>query len=590
MLEVLAMAGGPWKLGDLGPGPKRLRAGDERFGYFGIASEDELFQNVELSIQLDFQAGHSLQPIEWLKFVENHRIFYVPKRPIRYGVSWDQLYQNGLVYGVNSPGPNPGTNAETNQLRLLEKDGRVFRIRLIKGVVYPDDPEPPVDPDNPDDPPPAFDWQGTLGVNDHPVTHGSEWNRWIYRMLSFRPGSQEGRNWEQFVASDMSFNAAGEWSHVQELRPDEDGLSFVRGGGRGDDYTHTTSSNTGNQHGWRPVLELVDPDEFLLPVMGPQQDLELLKEPMRLTVVDDTNWMTRVQEPNYRSMDGIFPVGAFDHTEEHIDQPWDVGVISVGYRSERPYDGLVLPSDNLRYVGGLEWDESHLEQPWDVEVASVGYRSERPYDGRVADEDGLFEVGGLVWDETHLDQPYDVSTTVIGYRSERPYDARVAASDSLLEVGRLMWDEEHISAPTGLYSEPTGFTGYRPYNVMVVNQEMLYPVGGTDVALDTPLRNIPVVDLYPEVRVTASDVVFREQTITYTVDGPEPPDQISFAPTIPWMIVPGAFKYREDPTTVIEHVQSVTLTRPDYVRKPSQFAIQTTQTHTATNITGQYSE
>jgi hypothetical protein len=55
--------------------------------------------------------------IEWLKFAINNKIIYTPKKPIRYNLSWSDLYNLNLIDGS----------------KLLVINGDEYYIRLFKG-------------------------------------------------------------------------------------------------------------------------------------------------------------------------------------------------------------------------------------------------------------------------------------------------------------------------------------------------------------------------------------------------------------------------------------------------------------------------
>lgn len=120
-----------------GPGPKTLLVGDQLAGYFGVVNTNDLFTHSEL-IRLAFLKGTFPTlysgPEGWYKFFFNSKIIYLPVSPVGSNVTWNTLYNEGLVYGTDDNGKYPSSPA-VNQLRILGRDtaaeGRFYyRIRL----------------------------------------------------------------------------------------------------------------------------------------------------------------------------------------------------------------------------------------------------------------------------------------------------------------------------------------------------------------------------------------------------------------------------------------------------------------------------
>lgn len=134
MLELLVAGGGKPFYPNSGPGPKSLVAGNEQAGYFGTLTQTQLLTATEIFNLLGLPAvGPTTDPsLIWCKFFYKGKIVYIPTRPINDGslqqFSWEDLYQLGLVYGVDGDGnfPSP-SSSPVNQRTTFNKtfDGKV---------------------------------------------------------------------------------------------------------------------------------------------------------------------------------------------------------------------------------------------------------------------------------------------------------------------------------------------------------------------------------------------------------------------------------------------------------------------------------
>lgn len=141
MLEQLITSGltagqaGP----DTGPGNKVLLYGTTDLGYFGEVSSAELFTSVEIQMVIPVAGGTDITPPDklWLKFYFKGKILYIAKKPLKSGVSWNDIYAAGGVYGTNDNGLYPGSPA-VNQYHPMTKveNGRSWTLvpRLIRAV------------------------------------------------------------------------------------------------------------------------------------------------------------------------------------------------------------------------------------------------------------------------------------------------------------------------------------------------------------------------------------------------------------------------------------------------------------------------
>lgn len=200
-------------------------------GYFGEVSSSELITGDDLAGVMGVTAGTSQNnDVTWLKFYIDGKILFVAKKSIRYSISWDSLDQANVVNG--------------DEVTVI--NGRVFRVRLLKGL--------------------GPDTTGYVNdSHDNAATYGSEWNRLMYPVSIDIPNypktSQTIDNWAHFPQDDSSdgLNISlgnGRRSWCQETNPSAPANRVYRG----NSVTYlssNTSSTTGTNYGWRPVLELV---------------------------------------------------------------------------------------------------------------------------------------------------------------------------------------------------------------------------------------------------------------------------------------------------------------------------------------------
>ena len=147
------------------PGPRFLIAGNMTAGFFGEVPTSELITGNDLATQIGLTAGTSQFSNEpWLKFALDGNIIYVAKKPYRYNISWEHIYQAGAVYGTNDNGSNP-SGGDRLQDANINVDGFSLDVTLLRGA--------------------NSDPTGTDATGyDVAFTHNSEWNRFMYPIHS----------------------------------------------------------------------------------------------------------------------------------------------------------------------------------------------------------------------------------------------------------------------------------------------------------------------------------------------------------------------------------------------------------------------
>jgi len=146
------------------PGASTLAYGTSTIGFYGEVTTSQLITGDALASQIGLSAGssqHSSEP--WLKYSIDGSVRYVAKKPYRYSLTWENIYQAGAVYGTGTNGTNPSGSART-QNATVSINGITYKVQLMKGG-------------NADPTANTSGYDVSAGV-------GSEWNRLFYRIHS----------------------------------------------------------------------------------------------------------------------------------------------------------------------------------------------------------------------------------------------------------------------------------------------------------------------------------------------------------------------------------------------------------------------
>lgn len=257
MIELLTRAGdkGSMYFPDSGPGTKTLQYGDEDFGYFGLLTVDEFMQYSELRRQLSFYEGNSvnLTSNEWVKVIFKKKVLFFPRKHISGNISWNTLYDNGLVHGVDSNGPFQSPNGPTNQQRIVNTKGSNFRVRLFAADI--------VDPSTQTT---SHTWgstsnQAAINMNN------SELGVILNGLISTVASNWPGHKWK-VLPSDSFFNGV---NGATQMTQASNNLNHQYAVG-------TTGLNTTAKTiitAWLPVLELIPSTEVVIQAAS---DVEVL--------------------------------------------------------------------------------------------------------------------------------------------------------------------------------------------------------------------------------------------------------------------------------------------------------------------------
>lgn len=125
---------------DSGPGPQTIIKYDEvnDVGYFGVATTGQLFTTEEIEAKakttlVGTPVNRTVTDL-WAKYYFKGKIIYIACKTQRSGISWDNIYNAGFVYGEDGNGAYI-VGAGVNQLTTISKttaDNRtwLFKMRL----------------------------------------------------------------------------------------------------------------------------------------------------------------------------------------------------------------------------------------------------------------------------------------------------------------------------------------------------------------------------------------------------------------------------------------------------------------------------
>lgn len=192
-----------WEKKSLGPGPTKLIGGNEEAGFYGEVPTSELITGDELSRRIGLNAGTSQYSNEpWLKFSYMGNIEFIAKKPIRYSISWLELYDTHIVFGK----------------KIIKINNQEYKVRLIKGK--------------------------------------SEWDRLFPPLCGYSEPKWNVKYTNRDLITHY-WSGSGSYTWCQENGDSTDsklcrGYEGVMGSIDGN------PSDRGYDYGWRPVLELID--------------------------------------------------------------------------------------------------------------------------------------------------------------------------------------------------------------------------------------------------------------------------------------------------------------------------------------------
>lgn len=209
--------------------------------------------------------GSTITTVEqdlWLKFRHKGKTLFLSYRPVTTGVSYNELYSKGLVYGTDSDKGRKPTSAytgpEVKTYQVINIKGDLYIVRLLKTF---------------NDVTGLTALESAIG-RDTPEMQGSEFDQLIYPLLSDLPASisYNGTSKGLFTEESLYFSSGiaggtGTMAWCQEaIESSDDPATYLMRPVRGLDVTYGTGSYLSSYAnvavGWRPVLEYIEPESI----------------------------------------------------------------------------------------------------------------------------------------------------------------------------------------------------------------------------------------------------------------------------------------------------------------------------------------
>jgi len=231
-----------WALPRTGPGSQKLVDGDLENGFYGELLGSDFITPANLRAALNFTPGSVTNPeTPWLKFARNGKTLFTPLQHISGSVSWQQLYDAGLVYGTDDFGSSLYAGTKVNQKRVVTIGKESFLVRLMTSAA----------------PRPDRGMLAITSTTTQTQSTGSEWDDLIYPTCEWVPATQRRSNWAAKTRADFN-NFQTAW--CQELAVNNPGLAVGRGSPGYSDKTalifgQQVALSTVSGQCWRPVLE-----------------------------------------------------------------------------------------------------------------------------------------------------------------------------------------------------------------------------------------------------------------------------------------------------------------------------------------------
>lgn len=208
-----------------------ILASDGGVDWLGEVSASDFITGDSLASLIGLTAGVSqYSDAGWLHVGLDGTELLIAKRPLRRSLYWSDINSVNSIFGN----------------RIVTINGQDYKIRLLKGA---------------NSNPPLLDLQGF----DVEVSHGSEWNRILYRLsdnnfrnsLNSKASEEPFINLANYTETDLALDnnvATGSACYCQERY---NNLAIYRGYNGVSRYWRWATGSNPTNYGWRPVLEKV---------------------------------------------------------------------------------------------------------------------------------------------------------------------------------------------------------------------------------------------------------------------------------------------------------------------------------------------
>lgn len=231
------------------PGNRMLLAGTMQAGWFGEVPSSDFIRGDELANLVGITAGvhnYTYDNEPWLKFAYEGNILLVSKKPIRWELTWNQIYAANCVYGD----------------RIVNIKGKKYKIMLLRGISEEAQ-------ENPRELSSAVTNQNWAGW----YNKKSMWNKLMLPIMK----NAETNNWYSEEAVEIPVDNWGVGYETKDIaqRLTEEGYTFyvyswcqeVMANGarrclRGEDNSYCRTwyadfAPATARYGWRPALKLI---------------------------------------------------------------------------------------------------------------------------------------------------------------------------------------------------------------------------------------------------------------------------------------------------------------------------------------------
>jgi len=215
--------------------------GEISYKFLGEMPANHLITGDDLASELGLTAGTGFNSdAGWLKYVRNGKTCYMAKRPFRYDLSWEDIYDVGAV-GDKAKKPLDYEEV-VEQDAEIEKDGQKYKVRLLYGGKH------------------------DTGDAKEDEFGSNEWNTVMYALAACiddgHLGVKAGYWWGNYLNDELGIggdsNPDGRRSLCQEIAPDDEYNRVARGTFNVSYFFTPPSSASHPRLGFRPVLELLE--------------------------------------------------------------------------------------------------------------------------------------------------------------------------------------------------------------------------------------------------------------------------------------------------------------------------------------------
>lgn len=243
MNELLVATNTKQVLLNSGPGSWIIEKGNKENGWLGEVPLAEMFRGEDLVSDLRLEDVSATTPasLKWMKTVIDGRILFWPSVPFNVNpiMTYKYLFENGLIYGRESGYPVLTGAVDSGQIRIVKKkdlEGRTwyFKVQLFEGL------------------------ENELNQINDPTLTNSQYLRTIGHFHNIGVYPVESL-WAVYSFPNTLIALQATRENGQRLLA---ARMYVDSSANAISWMGPTATTA---TGWLPVLELINPDSYLLP-------------------------------------------------------------------------------------------------------------------------------------------------------------------------------------------------------------------------------------------------------------------------------------------------------------------------------------